>query len=59
MNKNNGVCCDVCACQHNEKGCECCLDKIRVTTGDELRNHFCGSFECKPEFDKTKTELKL
>ena len=31
MSKNFGVCCDVKKCKHNQDGCNCNLDKIRVT----------------------------
>lgn len=48
--KNNKICCDVCACVHNERGCDCCLDEVEVSTGDNLKHHFCKSYECKPEY---------
>ena len=31
-NINNGVMCDVCGCKHNENGCYCKLNKVRITT---------------------------
>ena len=58
-NTNNGVCCDVCSCKYNERGCDCNLEKIRVTSGDGLKKHICGSFECKEEFQDINDELKI
>lgn len=53
-NSNNGVCCDVCCCIHNRRGCDCALEKIRVTTGNTNHKHFCGSFspDSSVEFDE-------
>ncbi len=42
---NKGVCCDVSCCIHNTRGCDCSLEKIRVTTGNTEHMHFCGSFQ--------------
>lgn len=50
--KENKICCDVCACVHNDRGCDCNLSEVRVTTGDNLKNHYCGSYECKPEYQE-------
>ncbi|MBO5286161.1 MAG: DUF1540 domain-containing protein [Clostridia bacterium] len=44
MNKNFGVCCDVSTCVHNQDGCNCDLDKIRVTCGCGDGCTCCGSF---------------
>lgn len=46
-NKNNGVCCDVCDCEHNRRGCDCCLDEIKVSRGENDGHHFCKSYKCK------------
>ena len=49
---NDSITCDVCCCKHNQKGCNCMLENIRVTTGNHnLKNHFCGSYECKEEYE--------
>lgn len=46
--KNRGVCCDVCDCEHNERGCDCNLAEIRVSKGETSENHhFCKSYKCK------------
>ena len=42
MNKNFGVCCDVKQCRHNMDGCNCSLDKIKVTCD-------CTCDTCEPE----------
>jgi hypothetical protein len=45
LNKENkGVCCDVTCCIHNRRGCDCALEKIKVTTGETEHMHFCKSF---------------
>lgn len=33
MYKNNSIKCDVTACKHNEDGCNCQLQQIKVTCG--------------------------
>lgn len=46
--KNKGVCCDVCDCEHNRRGCDCSLNEIRVSKGeDNDGHHFCKSYKCK------------
>ena len=46
--KNKGVCCDVCDCEHNRRGCDCSLQEIKVSKGEvENGHHFCQSYKCK------------
>ncbi len=40
---NKGVLCDVTCCRHNEDGCKCRLDTIKVTN-DCADCTCCGSF---------------
>ncbi len=42
---NKGIDCDVCACKHNVRGCNCDLKNVRITSGNTDSMHFCGSFE--------------
>jgi hypothetical protein len=44
---NRGVCCDVADCIHNLDGCDCEVDKIKVTNkGPVGKNHFCRTYTC-------------
>jgi hypothetical protein len=45
MEKNYGVCCTVEKCRHNKGGCNCELDKIRVTCCSGEKCTCCDSFE--------------
>lgn len=48
--ENIGVICDVCTCAHNENGCKCSLEQIKVTEhcacGEQkVENpHYCQSY---------------
>ena len=35
MDKNYCIKCDVTRCKHNVEGCNCCLDAVNITCGNE------------------------
>ena len=47
MNKNHSIKCDVRTCRHNAEGCNCQLDRIKVTCGCGDDCTCCGSYDEK------------
>lgn len=35
MNRNYSIKCDVIKCKNNADGCNCCLDAVKITCGNE------------------------
>ena len=46
MLKNESIKCDVEKCRHNVKGCNCCLEKVKITCGGNAATR-CGDFSEK------------
>ena len=47
MKKNRNVKCDVVKCAHNDQGCRCELDQIKITCGCGEQCTCCGDYQEK------------
>ena len=44
MKGNDSIKCDVKNCKHNVKGCNCCLESVKITCGCGKNRTCCGDY---------------